>query len=326
MHSVFRLFTGVAVLLALSVEMEADDVMPRTETPVSSDGTKSTYVLGPDDQLILRALHADEISEKSVQIDGEGFLKVPMIGRVKAAGLTIEQLESDLSDRLKVYINDPQISVTITDFRSQPVSVIGSVNNPGVIQLRGHKTLVEVLSLAGGLRADAGYRIEITRMAEWGPIPLPGAKSLGGYSIAEVGVKALIEARNPAVNILIKPNDTISIPRGEMVYVTGEVRRSGGFVLHEKESLSVLQALSLAEGAAPTASLKHARILRAHPDSSDRTEIPVNLHSILAGKDSDVGLQADDILFIPGSFTKKATMRTIETGIQVGTGMAIWRF
>jgi polysaccharide export outer membrane protein len=296
------------------------------EAAANPASTGSTYVLGPDDQVSIRALHAEEITDKPVQLDGEGFLKLPLVGRFKASGLSVEQLESELTERLKTYINDPQVSVTITEFRSQPISVLGSVNNPGVIQLRGRKTLVEVLSMAGGLRPDAGYRIEITRRTEWGEIPLPGAKLQDGYSIAEVSVAPLLEAKNPKVNIDVKPYDTISVPKGELVYVTGEVRKSGGFVLHEKESLSVLQALSLAEGSSPAASLKKARILRAHPDSSDRTQIPVDLKSVIAGKSPDVSLQSGDILFIPSSFTKKLTMRTIDAGYQVGTGIAIWRY
>jgi polysaccharide export outer membrane protein len=174
-------------------------------------------VLGPDDQVSIRALHAEEITDKPVQIDGEGFLKLPLVGRVKASGLTVEGLESEIMERLKIYINDPQVSATITEFRSQPISVLGAVNAPGVIQLRGRKTLVEVLSLAGGLRNDAGYRIEITRRAEWGDVPLPGAKTQDGYSIAEVSVAPLLEAKKPKVNIDIKPYDTISVPKGDLV-------------------------------------------------------------------------------------------------------------
>jgi polysaccharide biosynthesis/export protein len=326
--SMYSLGKLLAVFLVFSLGLQAADEVRRSDssTLAKSDGVRSTYVLGPDDQISIRALHAEEIVEKPVQIDSEGFLKLPLIGRVKASDRTVEQLEADLTNRLKVYVNDPQVSVNIVDFRSQPVSVIGSVNNPGVIQLRGHKTLVEVLSMAGGLRGDAGYRIQITRKEEWGPLPLPGAKSQEGYSIAEVEIKPLLEARDPVVNIAMKPNDIVSVPRGEMVYVTGEVRRAGGFVLHETESLSVLQALALAEGAGPTSSLRNAKILRAHPDSSDRTELRVDLHAIIAGKASDVRLQSGDILFIPGSFAKKASMRSIEAGIQVGTGMAVWRF
>jgi polysaccharide export outer membrane protein len=336
MHSLYRVtIAGATILVACAGLLggQGTDQSEKTAGPLrtkeaaaTSASTGSIYALGPDDQVSIRALHAEEISDKPVQIDGEGFLKLPLVGRVKASGLTVEELESELTERLKTYINDPQVSVTITEFRSQPISVLGSVNAPGVIQLRGRKTLVEVLSMAGGLRPDAGYRIEITRRAEWGDIPLPGAKTQDGYSIAEVSVAPLLEAKNPKVNIDVKPYDTISVPKGELVYVTGEVRKSGGFVLHEKESLSVLQALSLAEGSSPAASLKKARILRAHPDSSDRTQIPVDLKSVIAGKSPDVSLQSGDILFIPGSFTKKLTMRTIDAGYQVGTGIAIWRY
>lgn len=336
MHSLFRAtIADAAVLVACAGLLGGQSNEPldkalgglrSKELATSPKSPGSTYVLGPDDQISIRALHAEEITDKPVQIDGEGFLKLPLVGRVKASGLTVEGLESELAERLKTYINDPQVSATITEFRSQPISVLGSVNAPGVIQLRGRKSLVEVLSLAGGLRNDAGYRIEITRRAEWGDIPLPGAKTQDGYSIAEVSVGPLLEAKNPKVNIDIKPYDTISVPKGELVYVTGEVRRSGGFVLHEKESLSVLQALSLAEGSSQTASLGKARILRAHPDSSDRTQIPVDLRAVIAGKSPDVSLQSGDILFIPSSFTKKLTMRTIDAGYQVGTGIAIWRY
>jgi polysaccharide export outer membrane protein len=335
MHSTYRVTIAAAAFLVAcigplggqSTDQSEKTLGPfQTKEAANSASTGSTYVLGPDDQVSIRALHAEEITDKPVQLDGEGFLKLPLVGRVKASGLTVEQLESELTERLKTYINDPQVSVNITEFRSQPISVLGSVNNPGVIQLRGRKTLVEVLSMAGGLRPDAGYRIEITRRAEWGEIPLPGAKTQDGYSIADVSVAPLLEAKSPKANIDVKPYDTISVPKGELVYVTGEVRKAGGFVLHEKESLSVLQALSLAEGSSPTASLTKARILRAHPDSSDRTQIPIDLKSVIAGKSPDVSLQSGDILFIPSSFTKKLTMRTIDAGYQVGTGIAIWRY
>jgi polysaccharide export outer membrane protein len=305
----------------------ADKKTQTVDFPTIKDkDVKSTYVLGPDDQISVRALHLDEISEKPAQIDATGAVNLPLIGRIQASGLTVEQLEGKLTERLKVYLNNPQVSVNILEFRSQPVSVIGAVNNPGVVQLRGHKSLVEVVSLAGGLRADAGYRIQITRKAEWGTLPLPGVKVQEDYSVGEVSVKTVLEAKNPSQNIAIKPYDIISVPVGEMVYVTGDVRRSGGFVLHEKESISVLQAMALAEGSGPAAALGSAKILRARADSADRTEIAVDIRAILKGKASDVRLESNDILFIPSSFLKKASVRTIEAGINVGSGIAVWRF
>jgi polysaccharide export outer membrane protein len=327
MFSLKTMCKAFLIILICWLSLAGADKKTQTDFPTIQDQeVKSTYVLGPDDQISVRALHLDEISEKTAQIDATGAVNLPLIGRIQVSGLTVEELENKLTERLKVYMNNPQLSVNIVEFRSQPVSVIGSVNNPGVVQLRGHKSLVEVISLAGGLRPDAGYRIEITRKAEWGTLPLPGAKEQDGYSIGQVNVKAVLEAKNPSQNIAIKPEDVISVPQGEMVYVTGDVRRAGGFVLHEKESISVLQAMALAEGSGPAAALGSAKILRARPDSVDRTEIAVDIRAILKGKASDVRLESNDILFVPSSFLKKASMRTIEAGINVGSGIAIWHY
>jgi polysaccharide export outer membrane protein len=98
-----------------------------------------------------------------------------MIGEVAADGLTVPELEADLSGRLKQYYIDPQVTVTVTEFRSQPVSVVGAVTNPGVHQLEGHKTLLEMLSMAGGPRPDAGSFVRVTRDLQWGRVPLPNA-------------------------------------------------------------------------------------------------------------------------------------------------------
>ena len=134
-----------------------------------------------------------------------------------------------------------------------------------------------------------------------------------------------MEAKTPEENIQIFPHDVISVPKAEMVYVIGEVHRSGGFVLGEHQSMSVLQALSLAEGLNTGADARHAKILRLQADADQRVEMPVDIKDALNGKKPDVPLQGEDILFIPGSTGKKAAMRALETAIQTGTGVAIWR-
>ena len=287
---------------------------------------RSTYLLGPDDQIVVRALHAEEISDKPVRISADGTINLPMIGTVKAAGLTISQMEAALMDKLKFYVQNPQVAVSVTEMRSQPVSVLGSVNNPGVIQLQGRKTLVEVLSLAGGLRQDAGQTVKITRSVTWGEIPLAGAHkdATDKFYVAEVDLDLILKAARPEENIPIRPEDVISIPRAEMVYVVGEVGKAGGFVLRNRESLTVLQAVSMAEGLGKTASPAHARILRSG-DGPDRREIPVPLQKIMEGKAEDPRLKPDDILFIPSSVPKKAALRGIEAAIQAGTGIVVWR-
>ena len=300
---------------------------PPAPAPESPEQLRSTYVLGPEDQITIRALDAEEISDKPVRIDFSGYIRLPMVGRLRASGLTIEQLEAQLVERLKTFIREPEVSLSITEFRSQPVSVIGAVRNPGVHQLQGRKTLIEILSLAGGLNTDAGHTIKITRRLEWGRVPLRTADddSTAQFSVAQVSVKAIMEAKNPEENIIVRPYDVISVPRAQMVYVIGQVQRSGGFVLNERETLSVLQALSLAGGLNSAASPQNSRILRPSPGASNRTELAVDLKKILAGKAQDLPLQPEDILFVPASTPKKAAIRALEAAIQVGTGIVIWR-
>jgi polysaccharide biosynthesis/export protein len=287
----------------------------------------STYVLGPEDQVVVHVLDLDEVGTSPFRIDMRGDINVPLAGRIHAAGLTVDKLEASLAARLKEYLQNPVVTITVSEFRSQPVSVLGAVNTPGIHQIRGHKTLFEVISEAGGLKNEAGNSIKITRRKEFGPIPLAGAAidASGQYWVAEIGVKSVMEARNPRENIQIEPNDIISIPRAELIYVIGAVKRAGGFVLSEREHISVLQALSMAEGLDRLAAPGSARILRPSGQGVERKEIPVDVTKILSGQTSDVPILANDILFIPNSKARGAAMRSVEAAIQLATGVVIWR-
>jgi polysaccharide export outer membrane protein len=269
-------------------------------------------------------LDLPEISDKPYRIDLNGFIKLPLVtGRIQAAGLTVEQLEGEITADLKTILKDPQVTVSVVASRGQFVSVLGSVRTPGMHQLEGGRTLVEVLSAAGGLADDAGYQVKIVRRLEFGRIPLPSAADdpSGEYSVAEVSTKDILEASNPAQNILICPQDEIRVPRGEMIYVVGTVPRSGGFVLQQRSTLSVLQALSLAGGTDKGAATKNTKILRSAPGGGARVEIPVNLTAMLRGKAPDVGMQAGDILFVPASASKKALLRMADIAAMASTGL-----
>ena len=322
----FALTFGIG-LLALALHAQQPPAETRTtETSATVPAARpENYVLGPDDQVTVQALDVDEI--KPARVDRNGELRLPMIGRVKAAGLTVAQLETTLTERLKRYVRDPEVIVSVSEFRSQPVSVFGAVKSPGVHQLAGNKKLIEIISLAGGVADDAGYRIKITRSLEWGPIPLDSAQNdaTGQFSVAEVDLKAITEAANPADNIVIRPHDVISVPRAELIYVIGQVQKPGGYVLHERETMSVLQALSLAGGLGQVASPKNARILRASAAGPSRQEIPIDLKTLLIGKGQDLPLKAEDILFIPENAPRKAVIRGMEAALQIGTGLAIYR-
>ena len=323
--------SGLSLVMCLSAAYASGQAAPppggNQPAAKCDDKVRSTYLLGPDDQLEITGPELTEFGNKPARIDSEGNVQVPMVGRVHVAGMTVQQTEQKLNKELQKYIRDPQVVVNVAEIRSQPVSVLGAVNTPGVHQVQGHKTLLEMLSQAGGIRPDAGYSVRITRQVDWGCIPLPGAKldPTGRFTVAELSLQKIMEAKDPAENIQIFPHDVITVPKAEMVYVIGEVHRSGGFVLGEHKTISVLQALSLAEGMSNTADSRHCKILRLKRDADEREELPVDIKELFKGKKQDVTLQADDILFVPGSVGKKAALRTLEAAIQTGTGLAVWR-
>lgn len=292
--------------------------------------TRPEYVLGPEDQVTLRSPEADELSGKPFVIGSNGTINVPLVGVVKAGGLTADQFEAELNQRLRRYIHNPQLSVTVTEYRSQPVTVLGAVQSPGQQQLRGSKSLMEVLSMAGGLRPDAGNSIRITRRKEMGPIPVENARLDGtGLYIGDIRIKTLLDATSPKDNIAIQPQDVISVPKGDIVYVVGTVRKSGGYVVGERTHLTVLEAVAMAEGLERFADTRRTKILRVQPGQDERQEIAVDLEQLLRGKGRDVALRPDDILFIPANRTKSATVRTLETALGVGgnitTGLIVYR-
>jgi len=293
--------------------------------PAPADVTPASYELGVNDSINVQCINLAEFGDTPIRIDTDGQISLPLTGRVQAAGLTVKQLEADLKKRLATYVIDPLVLVRLNEPRSQPVSVIGAVNKPGVHQLEGTKTLLELLALAGGLEQDAGHTVKLTRRREWGAIPLPGASEdeTHTFSVAEIDLKQLVDAKVPAANIVVRPYDVISVPRAELVYVVGDVRKPGGFTLAQRESLSVLHALSLAEGLQPTATASKAKILR-QDGGAQRMEIPVNLARVLSGKEQDVPMIPGDILFVPDNKARSVGLKAVDSMISVTSGILIY--
>jgi polysaccharide biosynthesis/export protein len=284
------------------------------QSPAPSVPPVDNYALGPGDQILIRAIDVEEIDNKPAIVDRKGNIDLPIVGKLVAAGRTPDQLEADLTERLSKYLKHPDVSVTVMEVRSQGVDVLGAVTNPGIHQLPGEKTLFDVLSLAGGLSPTAGNTVMITRRVEQGPIPLPNSKpdATGEYFVASVDSRSITSAVNPAENIVIKPNDVISVPRADIIYVIGAVHKPGGFELNSNGTRSALQILALAEGLDRTAAGDRAKIMRAVPGSNDRAEIPVDLKKMLKNQIPDMSLRPDDILFIPVNGAKAAGYRTID--------------
>jgi len=327
MSTVNAKLRGLFLCTALAGLWQHFPALAVCQEPQHANHALSSYILGPGDQLTFSGVSAEEIATRPYSVDADGEVDLPMVGRLRASGLTLRQFEQQLNKRLATYIREPQVVTSITEFRSQPVSVVGAVKTPGTHQLEGEKSLMEMIALAGGFTADTGNVIEITRELEWGTIPLPNATtdSSNRFNLANVNIKQLLDGKDPAANIVIMPHDVISVPKAELVYVVGGVVKAGGFVLAERENMSVLQALSLAQGLERTADSKHARVLRLQADQVERVEITVDLKKILDGRSKDVALRGGDILFVPDSTAKRVQMKTMDAIVQTAVGVAIWR-
>lgn len=310
------------------------------------------YLIGAEDLLEVSVYGAPDLG-RTVRVSGEGWIALPLIGDVRAGGLTAHALESEIAGRLaRKYMTHPQVSVFVKEVQSHSVSVIGAVGKPGVFQIRGAESLVEVLSMAQGLADDAGDRVILMRRrgiaspaslrspnpqrvdaavsqdkpakpeSKADPTPSSGSSEAEGL---QINLKDLLMSADPRYNVMVSPGDIVKVPPAGIVYVIGQVRRPGGFLLKTNQSLSVLQALALAEGTTSTSSEKKARIIRTEAQRGMREEIPINLKQILAGKAPDPVLQARDILFVPNSAGKTAFYRGAEAAVSIAGGLIVYR-
>ncbi len=284
---------------------QAPPIAGQAPRELPPDAIRPNYVLGPNDQILIRT-QAEEINEKPFRIDADGNINLPLLGRVHAGGMTLQELESDLTQRLREYIREPQVIIQVTQFRSAPVFFVGAFRTPGIYPLQGTRTLVEMLTQIGGTLPNASQRITITRRAEYGAIPLPNAVEDTGKKIStvEVSLASLRQNVNPAEDIILQPYDVISVERAEQIYVTGEVSRTGGVDLNERESISVAQVLTMAGGFTRDAMRGKVRILRPIQGTTRRAAIEVNVKRVFEGKDNDVPLLPNDILYVPRSYTR----------------------
>jgi polysaccharide biosynthesis/export protein len=303
------------------------------------------YRIGPDDLLTITVLEAPDLSGP-VRVAGDGDISMPLVGTIKAEGLTPRELELVLQALLRrTYMKDPQVTVTVAEMQSHSVSVLGAVKQPGVFQIRGKKTLLEMLSMAQGLAPDAGDAVLVMRggstdyaqdppskagtksgteagMPEVDPNSTLPSSSLkpGSESTIEISLKRLLDSGDPKYNVAIYPGDIIKVKAAGIVYVVGDVHRPGGFPIQDNEHITVLQVIALGEGIAPDADTSKAKIIRV-AENGQQIELPVRLNEILAGKAPDPALRPKDILFIPKNGARSAGRAALKTFAQ----WIVWR-
>lgn len=310
----------------------------------------SEYRIGPNDVVEIDVFEAPELNRK-LRVAADGEISVPLLGTVQSGGLTARELEAVLVSQLHAYMKDPHVGVFVSTVESHPVSVLGAVKKPGVFQVRGPKSVLEMLSMAEGLADDAGDAVLVMRGAGTDPgaksgdgnhveassLPQtdPGApetdarasgNAAGHEPTIRINLKNLLQSEDSQLNVLVYPGDIVKVVRAGVVYVVGEVKKPGGFLLKSDERMSVLKAIALAEGLTPTSAKSGARIIRSDLHGTQHEEIPINLGKILAGKAADPTLSAADIVFVPNSAGKTATYKGSQAVISALVSLMIFRW
>lgn len=308
-----NLFFSLGLCVAVGALVQAQQ--PTQALPAAPrliESVRPNYELGPNDQVLISVPQSQEIDQRPYRIDSDGNIDLPLVGKIHAAGLTVRGLETVLSAKLRDYIREPQVTITITQFRSEPVFFLGAFHSPGIYPLQGNHTLVEMLAVVGGLQPTASRRITITRKEEYGPIDISTAVKdpVRKVSTVEISLDSLTRNVNPAEDIVLKAYDMVNAQTAQPVFVSGDVLKPGPVPLNEEPSISVMQVLSQAGGISPTGSRHKIRVLRPVMGTGRRAEIDVDLSRIYAGKDNDFPLLPGDVLYVP-----RATTRTLLTPI-----------
>ena len=276
--------------------------------PLSSDRREKIRI-GSGDLVEVSVYGVPDFKQES-RVNESGDVNLPLIGSVRIGGATVEESQEAIAKSLVEggYFRDPHVIVIIKDYASQGISVLGEVTRPGVYPMVGTRRLFDLVSMAGGFTPKAGQLVTITHRDD----PQNPAKITMSQD----------PAKSVENNIEIYPGDTIVVSKAGIVYVVGDVARPGGFVMENNERMTVLQAVALAQGTNHTAALNSARIVRR--TAAGPTEVKIPLKEIMAAKATDMDLQPEDILFIPGSAAKRAFTRSMESVFQIATSAAIY--
>jgi len=247
------------------------------------------YRIGPKDLLDISVFGLDELT-KTVRVSEDGKISLPLVGEVEVEGITKTELEKKLGQLLEEkYLQNPQVTVFISEYQSKRVSVLGAVRNPGPYELLGRRTLLQVISQAGGITNESGKEIIVIREVE------DGVSTSLKISIEDLFLKG--DAR---LNIPLQPDDIVNIPIDRIVniYVFGQVRNPGALGVKRSNIPTLLQAIGQAGGFSERASKGKVLIKRIDDDGKE-IRIKVNVKSIIKGKRKDIQLLENDVVIVP---------------------------
>jgi polysaccharide export outer membrane protein len=250
-----------------------------------------SLLIGPGDLLHIQVVDTPEM-DQSPRVTDSGQIPIEGAGNVKVAGLTPAEASTAIQNRLieAGYMRHPSVQVTVVQYATQSVSVLGEVRSPGAYPTGTPRSILDVLALAGGLNSIADRNIVIERHGD--------PSSPTHYRVTNDAERAIVE------QVMVSPGDTVIVPKAGIIYVLGDVNRPGGYVMANNEStMTMLQVLALAGGVSKTAKEGQARLIRAE-SSGAHSEKQLSVADLQKGKIPDIAMQPGDVLYIPFSYVK----------------------
>jgi len=323
-----RLLAVALVLLAwgCSARRLADSVPPPADKTDEVDALNreialaaghpkgvTDYHVGPDDllEVTLFDIEGKDGEPRMVQarVSQSGIITLPLVGQVTVGGRTAIEAEQAVRDAYRRFIREPQITVFVKEYRSYRVSVVGYVEKPGVIEITGQRTLLEILAMAGGLNSKAGKTLQVSR--------LDGDRQ----ETLVIDLDKLSHDGDMRLNLRMLPGDVVNVPKAGVIYVQGSVHKPGAYRL--RDSMTVTQAIAAAGGPDEKLANKGGTTLFRRTAGDKREEISIDIAAIAAGREEDVRLSENDIVVVPMSLPRYAIDKFIG-GIGMGLSMPIF--
>lgn len=288
------------------------------------------YKVGAEDQLAISIYGQDNLN-RELRVNGQGEITMPLVGVAKVAGMTPQEIENRLAKLYDArFLVNPQVTVEVKEFRHQRVAVTGAVAKPGSYEIIGPRTLLEVLSLAGGFinqgyptggGAQAGDVVNVIRHQN-APDLAKGTRIASAEPFAPktettvIDLRRLVSGKEPELNVPVRNGDVVHVPFAGTAYVLGGVRKPGNIAV--KENITISQAVAMAGGVDPILGTNSITIMR-FDDHGKPISINTNLNSIIARSDPDLLLKNNDVLVVNESGLKK-TLFIIRTLLPIPSG------
>ncbi len=287
-----------AVLAQHATETKTDKLnteITRKSIVFQNTSSVADYKIGPEDLLEITVFQAKEL-DTVARVSASGFIKLPLIDKVEASGRTTSELESILIEKFKTFLSEPVVGVFIKDYRSRQVTVLGSVQRPGVYYVSGNRSLLELLSLAGGLSGDAGDVCIVQRSSAENPQENQATDNI------VIDLDQLLIKGQVAFNITMTAGDVILVPKSGIFFIDGSVKSPGSFPL--KGNITFTQAISLAKGLSQDAKHSDIKIYR-DIGKQERDVITIDYDDILDRKIPDIEVKDKDVIIVSSSMLKR---------------------